>query len=263
MSEKGYYYLKLKENFFDSDEMKILESMENGYLYSNILLKLYLKALKNNGKLTFNEYIPYDIRMLSTIVGHNIDIVDKAIKIFQSMHLIEILDNGTIYMLDMQKMIGSISSEGVRKAEYREKILLEKNGTSVGQCPNIISNYNSISNSISNSNNIELKNKVKKKKDFIPPTFDEVKEYAKSRNREDLAKIFYDYYTADKDKQWVDSRGNKVSNWKCKFITWENKNKKDEPINKSNNSSLKKPVERSYSEEELNTLFDDPFKIKI
>jgi predicted phage replisome organizer len=152
MTEKGYYYLKLKENFFDSEEMKVLESMENGYLYSNILLKLYLKALKNNGKLTFNDYIPYNLKMLSTIVGHNVDIVDKAIKVFQSMHLIEILDNGIIYMLDMQKMIGSISSEGVRKAEYRERIKAEQ--TLLGQCPNII--YNSVSNSISNSsNNIE------------------------------------------------------------------------------------------------------------
>lgn len=153
MAEKGYYYLKLKENFFESDELKILESLENGYLYSNILLKLYLKALKNEGKLTFNEYIPYDTKMLATITGHNIDVVEKAIKIFQNMHLIEILDNGTIYMLDMQKMIGSISNEGIRKAEYRERIKLEKeNGTNLGQSPYIISNSISNSNSIYNSN---------------------------------------------------------------------------------------------------------------
>ena len=127
--EGKYYYLKLKENFFDSDEIKILENMENGYLYSNILLKLYLKALKNNGKLIFNDFIPYNVKMLATITGHNIDIVEKAINIFKSMGLIEILDNGTIYMLDIQKMIGSISSEGIRKAEYREKIKIE-NGRS-------------------------------------------------------------------------------------------------------------------------------------
>lgn len=151
MASKNYYYLKLKEDWFDSDELKILESRENGYLYSNILLKMYLKALKNNGKLTFNEYIPYDIKMLSTITGHNVDIVEKAIKIFNAMHLIEILDNGVIYMLDMQKMIGSISSEGIRKAEYRERIKKEKEeGTLLGQSPDIIS----ISDSESSSKSI-------------------------------------------------------------------------------------------------------------
>ncbi|HBK5231260.1 TPA: phage replisome organizer N-terminal domain-containing protein, partial [Enterococcus faecium] len=47
---KRYYYLKLKENFFDSDEMVLLESMPDGYIYSNILLKLYLRSLKHEGK---------------------------------------------------------------------------------------------------------------------------------------------------------------------------------------------------------------------
>ena len=43
---KKYYYLKLKEDFFESDEAVILESMPDGYIYSNILLKLYLRSLK-------------------------------------------------------------------------------------------------------------------------------------------------------------------------------------------------------------------------
>ena len=50
---KKYYYLKLKEDFFDSPEIKILESMPNGYKYSNLLLKLHLKALKFDGILKF------------------------------------------------------------------------------------------------------------------------------------------------------------------------------------------------------------------
>ena len=48
---KKYYYLKLKDDFFDSDSLIVLESMQDGYLYSNILLKLYLRSLKNKGRL--------------------------------------------------------------------------------------------------------------------------------------------------------------------------------------------------------------------
>ena len=48
---RKYYYLKLKENYFDEDAIVLLESMQDGILYSNILLKLYLKSLKNGGKL--------------------------------------------------------------------------------------------------------------------------------------------------------------------------------------------------------------------
>ena len=55
---RKYYYLKLKENYFDEDAIVLLESMQDGILYSNILLKLYLKSLKNGGKLQLDENIP-------------------------------------------------------------------------------------------------------------------------------------------------------------------------------------------------------------
>lgn len=163
MENKIYYYLKLKEDFYDSEDIKILESMTNGYLYSNILMKLYLKSLKNGGKLIFKDYIPYDPEMIATITSHNKDVVEKALKIFEAMKLITILDNGTIFMLDIQKMIGSISSEGIRKQEYREKIEREKMlGTNMGQCPNILS---LISNNNINSLDILEENKEIKNKE--------------------------------------------------------------------------------------------------
>ena len=55
---RKYYYLKLKESYFDDDAIVLLESMQDGVLYSNILLKLYLKSLKNGGKLQLAENIP-------------------------------------------------------------------------------------------------------------------------------------------------------------------------------------------------------------
>lgn len=52
MSEnRKYYYMKLKENFFTDAKMVILESMQDGLLYSNLLLKMYLMSLKYNGIL--------------------------------------------------------------------------------------------------------------------------------------------------------------------------------------------------------------------
>ena len=61
---RKYYYLKLKENFFDSDSIVLLEDMKDGILYSNILLKLYLKSLKNGGRLQLDEHIPYTAQMM-------------------------------------------------------------------------------------------------------------------------------------------------------------------------------------------------------
>ena len=122
----NYYYLKIKEDFYNSEDMKLLESQDNGYIYSNILMKMYLLSLKNGGKLMYKDKIPYNSKMLSTILNHNADILDKAIMIFQNLGLIEILDSGAIFMTDIQNYIGKSSDEADRKRAYRARIESEK-----------------------------------------------------------------------------------------------------------------------------------------
>ena len=123
---KKYYYMRLKENFFDSNEIVVLESMQDGYLYSNILLKLYLRSLKNDGKLMFNDCIPYNPQMIATITRHQVGTVEKALRIFKDMGLIEVMETGAIYMLDIQQYIGKSSTESDRKRKYRAKIEAER-----------------------------------------------------------------------------------------------------------------------------------------
>ena len=123
---KKYYYLKLKENFFEREEIKIIESLPNGFEYSNILLKMYLKSLKRDGKLMVTNLIPYSVETLSKVLGHNVDIIRNAIKVFEEFKLVEILDNGAIYLLDIQNFIGKSSTEADRKREQRARIEEEK-----------------------------------------------------------------------------------------------------------------------------------------
>ena len=123
---KKYYYLKLKDNFFDSEEMIILQNMQDGYLYSDILFKMYLRSLKNEGKLMFNDMIPYTPEILSQIVRHNVGVVEKGIDIFNRLGLIEIMDNGAIYMMHIQNYIGHSSSEADRQREYQKRIKDQK-----------------------------------------------------------------------------------------------------------------------------------------
>lgn len=95
----------------------------------------------------------------------------------------------------------------------------------------------------------------KKHKVFVPPTYEEVVEYAKERGREDLAKEFYDYFTVG---DWIDSKGVKVRRWKQKFITWCARNeKKQDPPPKSQvpkhasfnvDDAFKLAMERSFDE---------------
>lgn len=133
---KKYYYLKLKENFFDSPEIKVLEAMQNGYKYSNLLLKLYLKSLRFEGMVRLNEYIPYSVDMISAITGIDSDTVRVAFDIFKKLKLIEILDDGTIFMLEIQNFIGQSSTEADRIRNYRKKIDDTKKVVQ-GKCTNV------------------------------------------------------------------------------------------------------------------------------
>ncbi|HHJ7457188.1 TPA: conserved phage C-terminal domain-containing protein, partial [Streptococcus pyogenes] len=73
------------------------------------------------GLLMFNNLIPYNAQMLATITRHQIGTVEKAIQIFRDLQLIEILDNGAIYMTNIQNFVGKSSSQADYMRNYREK----------------------------------------------------------------------------------------------------------------------------------------------
>lgn len=57
-----------------------------------------------------------------------------------------------------------------------------------------------------------------KKQNWNPPTFDEVLEAAKLRGVPDLARPFFDYYSA---ADWRDSEGKPVLSWQQKLVAWK------------------------------------------
>ncbi|MBO7715848.1 MAG: phage replisome organizer N-terminal domain-containing protein [Methanobrevibacter sp.] len=123
---KKYYYLKLKEDFFNSEEMMILESMKNGAEYQNVYLKLCLLSLKSDGALIFKNMLPYSVEMLSSVLRINIDTVKTAIELFQKLGLISITDTETIYMTDIQTLVGQSSTEAERVKKYRQTLAQKK-----------------------------------------------------------------------------------------------------------------------------------------
>lgn len=118
---KRYYWLKLKDTFFDEEDTKLIEAMPNGKDYIIFYLKLQLKSIKTEGLLKYKSLIPYTPEMLATITGTNVDIVKSAIDLFEKLKLIEIWDDGTIYMTTVQALIGSEVDSAERVRRHREK----------------------------------------------------------------------------------------------------------------------------------------------
>ena len=132
--EKRYYWLKLKDDFYDRDEIKIIEDMDNGADYINFYLKLLLKSVKTEGKLYFRDTIPYSPKMLASITGTNIDTVKVGVDLFLSLGLMEKWDDGTLFMVETQNMIGSETKWAQIKREQREK---SKQNSEIGHCPKL------------------------------------------------------------------------------------------------------------------------------
>jgi len=130
---KKFYWLKIQEHFFDSDEMIYFESMENGDRYIVIWLKILLKCLKDKeneeyGFLRFNDKLPYNDELLAKVLRCDLDTLRVAMKFFQDLNMIQILDDKTIYIESVQRMIGkeSDSAERMRVHRAKKKLIEDK-----------------------------------------------------------------------------------------------------------------------------------------
>lgn len=218
---KKYYYLKLKDNFFDSEEIIILQNMPDGYLYSDILFKMYLRSLKNEGLLMFNNFIPYDANILSQIVRHSVGVVEKAIRLFQQLNLIEIMDNGAIYMLNIQNYIGNSSTEADRQREYQNRI----KAASIVPCKK--SNKETYMETTPEKEiELEIKKEIElekeKRKRFIPPSREEIETFTNENQCHIDIDQFLDYYNSN---GWKVGK-NKMSDWKATVRNWHRRDKK-------------------------------------
>ena len=91
--------------WYFSKQKIIKDSMKDGIMYSNILLKLYLMSLKNNGKLLFRDNMPYTTEMIASITRHQVGTIERAIKIFLELDLIDKLPDNILYMEDIELFI--------------------------------------------------------------------------------------------------------------------------------------------------------------
>lgn len=170
---KKYYYLKLKDNYFERDNVKVLESKTNGYIYSLILLKLYLKSIKFSGALMMTETIPYspsDVETIAKVIGHDADHVKQTIIECVKLDLLTVMDTGDMWLSDIQNFIGLSSTEADRIRDYRAKIKNEPKAIEVSyKCtPEIeIELKKEIETKKDTHNNVPQKNKTEEKKQAL------------------------------------------------------------------------------------------------
>ena len=221
--DKKFYWLKLKTEFMQGEIVDFLMSQKNGANYVVLYQMLAIKTMNTQGRLCSEigeVLIPFDPEKIQReCKWFDIDTIRVAMELYCKLGLIYRNKDNILQIANFEEMVGSET--------YWAKIKrIERKEENIGQ---LLENVQQplISNiSISNSNNINIEEKENKKnKRFIPPTLEEIQAYIDERNSSVDAQQFYDYFNAG---NWVDSKGNKVKNWKQKLITWEKYDKHEQ-----------------------------------
>lgn len=124
MAGQKYYWLKLKEDFFDDKVIKYLRKMPEGPTLVIIYLKMQLKSLKTEGFLKYDGIFPTCEEELAILLDEPLTLVTGVINALEKMGVVERWENDVLYMKAMQELIGKESEAAARVRKHRE---LKKN----------------------------------------------------------------------------------------------------------------------------------------
>ena len=120
-SGKRYFWLKLKEDFFQSKRIKKLRNMAGGDTYTIIYLKLQLKAMKNDGIIKFDHLENSIADELALDLDEQPDDVAATLIYLTHCGLAESSDDEAFYFPYAVENVGSENSSAARVRKYREK----------------------------------------------------------------------------------------------------------------------------------------------
>ena len=138
--DKHKYWLKFYKDFLKSPQIKVIRKMTNGTDYLLLYISLMLESIETVGHLRFTDTIPYNDDMLASITDTNVDIVRSAMKIFQQLGMVQILEDDTIFLPEVPKLTGKECDSASRVRKYRLK---QKENLEMLQCNADVTECNS------------------------------------------------------------------------------------------------------------------------
>ena len=131
---KKYFWLKLKEDFFDKRVIKKLRKIAGGDTYTIIYLKLQLLAMKNDGKLFFEGVEENFAEEMALELDENAENVKITLMYLEKNNLIETLSEKEFLLPEVIESTGSESSAAARVRKHRENKKALQCNTDVTEC---------------------------------------------------------------------------------------------------------------------------------
>lgn len=222
-------WIKITTDIFDDEKILLIEELPDADSIIVVWFKLLCFAGRqnNSGVFMLNDRIAYTDKMLATIFRRKESTVQLALKTFEELGMIEIIDGvitipnwGKHQNLDSLEKKAAYMRNYMKDYRQKQKQIASGGASKTNGKTNSKTNVSRTDIDIEEDIDIEIdkEKKISKRKEKQQPTREEVKEYAKSRNSNVDPDRFYDYFS---EGNWIDSKGNPVKSWKQKFITWE------------------------------------------
>ena len=138
MTDKKYYWIKLKTNFFNTDVIEFLLSQKNGCEYVVLYQMLCLKTANTNGSLKSEigeMIVPFTVdKIVRDTKYFDTDTVVVALELYKKLGLIYEGKDNCLMISNYSEMVGSETDYALKKRAYREKRkLLQSSGQCIGQ----------------------------------------------------------------------------------------------------------------------------------
>lgn len=226
---KKYFWLKLKDDFFDEKYIKALRRLPQGDSLVIVYLKMQLKSLKTEGIIKYEQILPDAISELAMLLDEDENVVRLATEALIRFGIVERWGNETFYMVAMQQLVGSETASAARVRKHRalknggeKKALPPAEDGKVLQCNAPVTECNTeIEKELEIETEIEIEKSEKRKgktaSRFTPPTPQEIIDYCNERQNGVDPERFFDYYTSN---GWKVGK-NGMKDWRAAVRTWE------------------------------------------
>ena len=123
MSEdkKRFWWLKLKEGFFNSTEMRLLRKSAGGEVFTIIYLKMQLVSLRTDGIIFYNGYAETFEKEIAFVIDEDAENVANAIGALRRLKLIEDITDKSFFIPEAVANTGSESDSAARMRRMRER----------------------------------------------------------------------------------------------------------------------------------------------
>lgn len=135
--EKRFFWLKLRETFFNETYIKAMRTFKNGDSLVLIYLEMALYSLKSNGVIERGELTQSLADEISIAINEPVPRVKKTIEMLTKARVAELVGD-RLYLTEMMKLMGSESSSAERMRRLRSKKSDETGVTSASQCDSAV-----------------------------------------------------------------------------------------------------------------------------